>query len=169
MKTRRDMLKSAALMPMLLLASTSCSKPPQIKDATFEDTVKILLDDLFPKTDTLPSSSQLNILDYINRVLHSKFTSDDDKLFLKNGATWLNESAVERFDRSFHLLDSKQRGLVIEAILLKRWGESFIISLSSYYFEALLGEPIYGSNIDMVGWKWLNHIGGKPQPTKALF
>jgi gluconate 2-dehydrogenase gamma chain len=61
-------------------------------------------------------------------------------------------------------LSSTQKEELMQSIATQRWGENFIHTNLGYVFEALLSAPAYGSNTNEIGWKWLEHNPGFPQP-----
>lgn len=130
---------------------------------TLRETIEVVQDDLFPKAKELGISTS----SYITIVLRHSHINDSDKLFLKNGAKWLNESAVELYHSSYIKLSSDKRQEVLKSISKSNWGESWIETMMSYIFEAMLGDPVYGSNKAEAGWKWLEFRGGLPRPKKA--
>ena len=77
----------------------------------------------------------------------------------------MDEEAKRLFGASYMQLSSKSRQEVLAFVAKTQWGESFIETILTYLFEALLGDPIYGINKDEVGWKWLHHTPGLPRPT----
>ena len=62
---------------------------------------------------------------------------------------------------------SIERQKLLKDIATTSWGESFIADNLKFIFEAMLGDPIYGSNKDESGWRWLEHKAGLPRPKVA--
>lgn len=127
-------------------------------------TMAVVQDDLFPKAKEL----HIDTVSYINKiVLHHSRISHSDKLFIKNGAKWLNEEAVKRYRQMYIKLTKKQREDLLTNIAQTEWGSSWIETMMGYIFEASFGDPIYGANRKEAGWKWLDFVGGKPSPKGA--
>lgn len=120
---------------------------------------------LFPQSKLGPGAIDLNISSYLSQVLVDERIMQEDRHYFLQGATWLEESAYEEFNQSFLNLSSRDKESLLQIISRKRWGENFIYTTLSYIFEALLSSPIYGSNQNEIGWKWLEHQAGFPQPS----
>ena len=131
---------------------------------TSRETIDVVQNDLFPKAKEL----DINTSNYISIILHHSRVTQEDKLFLKNGVKWLNETAVEMYGASYTKLSSSKRQEVLSAISKTQWGESWMYNMMTYIFEAMLGDPIYGGNSGEAGWKWLAFSGGEPRPQKAF-
>ncbi len=120
---------------------------------------------LFPQSRLGPGALDLNISSYLSQVLSDERILQEDRHYFLQGATWLEESAFEEFNQSFLNLNITEKEKLLQTIARKRWGENFIYTTLSYIFEALLSSPVYGSNQNEIGWKWLEHEAGFPQPS----
>lgn len=154
--SRRNFLKAGFLSSAVFVTS-GCEL---FTITTPQDTLKVLQNDLFAKAKELG----IDTSSYLNIVFHHSRISKEDKQFLKNGVKWLNEEAVKLHKRSYTSLLSTQRQEVLRHIVKTKWGESFLYDVMNYLFEAMLGDPIYGSNNKEAGWKWLEFEGGQPRP-----
>jgi len=119
---------------------------------------------LFPQSKMAPSAKDLHISSYLVFVLEDERILKEDRDYLLKGAFWLEESAFEMFDRSFLQLNQEKKEELLQDVATYRWGENFIYTTMTYIFEALVSAPVYGSNRDEIGWKYLNHNPGFPQP-----
>lgn len=138
------------------------------KIKVYANNVQVLLQcayHLFPYSKLGPGAIDLNISSYLSQVLADERIMQEDRHYFLQGATWLEESAHEEFNQSFLNLNSRDKENLLQMISRKRWGENFIYTTLSYIFEALLSSPIYGSNQNEIGWKWLEHQAGFPQPS----
>lgn len=161
--SRRNFLKTGVLSSAILL---TCSG--ELLGATTPlQTIKLVQDDLFPSSGIAPSSSYINANKYLGKILNHSRVSISDKEFIKDGARWLNEEAITKYKKTYMKLTPKQRQKVLNIVVDTDWGESWLAKIMSYILESLLGDPIYGGNKAQIGWKWLNHKGGIPRPTKA--
>jgi len=131
--------------------------------ATLKDTIKVFQSDIFPKAKEL----KIDTSDYISVILHHKRVSKEDKEFLKNGVKWLNEESVKMYKKTYTKLLPLHRQNVIKSIVKTQWGDSWTFTMMTYTFEAMFGDPIYGSNNKEAGWKWLQFTSGQPRPKKA--
>ena len=156
---KRSFLKLALLgVGIASLYSFSWSK-------VHTDTLALLQEDLFPDISQKLNTRTINARAYLSYILHHPRVSDDDKRFVKRGVVWMDEEAKRLFGDSYMQLSSKRRQEVLASVAKTQWGESFIETILTYLFEALLGDPVYGINKDEVGWKWLHHTPGLPRPT----
>ena len=156
LSSRRNFLKAGFLSSAVFVMS-GCEL---FSITTPQDTIKVLQNDLFSKAKELGISTT----SYMSIILHHSRVSDEDKRFIKNGVKWLNEEAVKMYKTNYVKLLSTQREKVLKSIVQTQWGESFMYNMNSYLFEAMLGDPIYGSNNKEAGWNWLEFKGGEPRP-----
>jgi gluconate 2-dehydrogenase gamma chain len=148
-----------------LLLYIGDSKDAGIK--LYSNNVQVLLHSayhLFPHSTLGPSAKELNIATYLSFVLNDERILKEDRESFLQGALWLEESAFEMYDKSFLNLTELQKEELMQSVSTQRWGEYFIYTSLGYIFEALLSAPVYGSNINEIGWKWLEHNPGFPQP-----
>ena len=93
----------------------------------------------------------------------------DEKKFLKNGIRWLHETSQDVYKKSYYHLSNTERQKILHTISQEDWGEIWLWSVMSYFFEAMLGDPIYGENQKQKGWEYLNLISGYPRPKVDTF
>jgi gluconate 2-dehydrogenase gamma chain len=118
---------------------------------------------LFPQNCNAPSASGFGAVNYlINVSSHPSFVKDD-LLFLYRGARELIEYESKFLDISY-----KEQSNTIDRFSKTKIGRNWLSILLYYTIEALLSDPIYGGNRDRVGWRWLNHHAGVPQPKKPF-
>ena len=127
---------------------------------TSAKTITILQNDLFPKATELG----IKTASYMKIILNHSRIKSNQKEYIKNGVKWLNEEAVEMYDKSYEQLPASKRQLVLKQFSSKEWGEPWLETMMGYLFEAMLGDPLYGSNQNEAGWKWLAFEGGQPRP-----
>ena len=163
-KSRRTFLATGFLSTVMLITYSG----ELFGAVTPLQTISLVQKDLFPSTSLVPSATEINAKSYLIKILAHSRVTQSDKEYIKNGARWLNEEAVSIYGKVYTKLSSKQRQKVLKEIAETSWGESWIKSIMSYIFEAMLGDPVYGGNVGESGWKWLNHQGGLPRPKKAL-
>ena len=65
---------------------------------------------------------------------------------------------------SFIELNQAQREAMLRRIETNPVGRYWLSLMIYYLLEALLADPVYGGNIDTVGWQWLQHAPGFPRP-----
>ena len=127
------------------------------------ETIKVLQNDLFAQAQQL----HIDTASYISIILHHSRVTKEDKAFIKNGVKWLNEASVEVHKKLYTQLTALERQNILRSIAKTKWGSAYIETMMGYIFEAMLGDPIYGSNNNEAGWRWLNFEGGLPRVKKA--
>lgn len=119
---------------------------------------------LLPSEKDSPGAADVNAAAYVQWVLTDSELDPDERNFLKNGLTRLDNEADKRRNKPFLDMLPEERQDVLKHIETDSWGESWISVMLMYIFEALLSDPIYGANTNEVGWKWLSYIPGEPRP-----
>jgi len=163
MQTRRAFLSSIAVGSAALVMS-ACSKD---KIVVYANSKQVLLQaafHLYPHSALGIGAIDLHISSYMNFIFEDERIMQEDKDYFLKGATWLEETSFEEFDKSFLNLKKDEKEELFEFITTKRWGENFVHICLTYIFEAMASAPIYGSNENEIGWKFLNHNPGFPQP-----
>lgn len=161
--SRRQFLSALAVGATSTLIS-GCSKE---KIHIYAPSQQVLLQaayHLFPRSSLGPGAVDLHISSYLIFVLEDERIMKEDRNYFLKGASWLEETAYEDYDKSFLNLSKDEKEELFEEITSKRWGENFVYTTLTYVFEALISAPVYGSNINEIGWKWLDHNPGFPQP-----
>ncbi len=178
---RRAFLKTTIAVS-LLSGFIGCkpSTPEIEKSATIKATVKSLafkfpqpqrqildkvLLHLFPDDGDGPDAQDLNALTYLEWALtDERNISDGDPEFILEGIGWLDELAEQTQGDKFLLLTHQQQDKVLKQTAKSKAGENWMSLLMYYLTEALLLDPVYGGNTNRVGWDWLEHQAGFPQP-----
>lgn len=159
--TRRVFITTTLMAGTILLLKPQGSKTP-IKIDYFR-VINSVQNILFPKNGNAPSANEFGATAYlINVSSHSSFLKDD-LLFLYRGSRELIEKNPNFLKMS--LIDKSK---AIDNFSKTDIGENWLSMLLYYTIEAMLSDPIYGGNINEIGWKWLNHHTGKPQPKKPF-
>jgi len=126
--------------------------------------IEAVQETLFPKGLKAPSASLFGATNYLMRVsTHSSFVKSDLK-FLIHGADLLINKENDFLTMNPKEQDEALRDFVNDSSKAENW----LALLLFYTLEALLGDPIYGGNKSELGWKWLNHNAGQPQPKKPF-
>lgn len=153
---------ASALLPSLF---KSLGKEAPLNDVQTEY-IKAVQQHLFPKEADSPGAADINAGAYLQFVLADPNVDADDRQLIINGIGWLEEECQTEFKETFSMLNKRQKDHVLISIEQKNWGERWLSLLLLYIFEALLTDPVYGGNPDGIGWKWLDHYPGDPQPSK---
>jgi len=133
-------------------------------------TLSAVQEHLFPHIDGIndvpssPGANDINALAYLQVMLDTPDADSAEKKFIIKGVSWLDGIANNLAGRRFVKLDIKNRERVLKTIRKSESGENWLAVLLRYIFEALLTDPVYGGNVDKVGWQWLEHQPGFPRP-----
>jgi gluconate 2-dehydrogenase gamma chain len=120
---------------------------------------------LFPKDSDCPGAADINAAAYLETAITAPGIDPDTRNTIVNGIGRLQAASRERFDMQFIDLNDGQREQQLRYLADKtRWGRAWLSLLLYYIFEALLSDPVYGGNPDEIGWRWLQHQPGFPQP-----
>ena len=133
----------------------------------FDESTQVMIamsEHLYPTSALGFGVSSLHIASYFAFVLEDERIMKEDRDYLINGSRWVQEQAMEDFDKSFLHLTVEEKEKLLQSISELKWGYSYIRHLLGYLFEAMFSAPIYGSNIQEIGWKWSGHNPGFPQP-----
>jgi len=134
-------------------------------------TISEVQEHLFPRTVTInnlpsPGAKDINAIGYLQTMLHLPSADKEETDFIIKGVGWLNGVANNQTGKPFIKLNDKQRERVLKKISASEAGENWLSTLIRYIFEALLADPVYGGNTKQLGWQWLKHQAGYPQPPK---
>lgn len=168
--SRREFLEKASKLSLGLTLSSlascvySLSDQPRHLEASQEVELRAVLNTLFPKDSNSPGADEIGALDYFRFVLIDPGVEQAHKNLIVDGIGWLNEDVRELGVTKFSALEISEQESLIEKIIEEDWGETWCSRLIGYLFEALLCDPIYGGNKNMLGWKWLEHVAGAPRP-----
>lgn len=131
-------------------------------------TLDRILTIIFPDDGNGPSAKDLKAFEYVMWVLHDQFRREpEDNEYIIEGLDWANETAVEIYEEKFTELEDERQEKLVGLFTELDWGENWMSVMVTLVLEALLMDPIYGCNPDGIGWTWLNHITGQPQPTEG--
>lgn len=119
---------------------------------------------LFPPDGDGPGASEIYADKYLQWVVLDPEMDKEEIKYIFKGIGWVEETAEEEKQHEFLKLDTKNQIEILTYIADQDWGESWYSVLLTFIFEALLSDPIYGSNPNGIGWKWLNHNPGHPRP-----
>lgn len=160
-------ISATAMIPSVI----SCSPTPihdihhQLSDKDF-NTLIAVQNHLFPTSKNSPGAQDVNAGLYFTWVLTDPDRDPDSIKQMRNGIRWTHETAMETYDQEFLDLSFEEKENVLQIMSNEGWGENWLSVVLTLIFEALLGDPIYGSNTNESGWKWLDHTTGIPRPTK---
>ncbi len=160
---------SAISAGMLLPISTSRAKSQSHTESLPRQapwpTIAAVQEHLFPSEADSPGANDIHAASYLKSLLEDSAHDQDERNFILNGPNWLNDLSNKEYKKPFLQLNTTQREQLLQRIASSEAGENWLSLLLVYIFEALLSSPIYGGNPDGIGWRWLEHNPGFPQPT----
>lgn len=154
-------------LPVLKLSGKSIMSDNRLSENKLKIIEKVQ-EILFPSDAEGPGAREINANGYLLWVISDAEKDPDEVKYIKSGADWLNEMAEEIFSGNFLSLSSGQQEELVGRVSNESWGESWLSVILSLIFEALLCNPQYEGNPDKIGWTWLKHTPGQPQPSKKL-
>lgn len=164
LKTRRTFLKKTAFSTTAFVLPHS----ELFASASTLDTLALAQKDLYGDLKSAPNFQEISSRAYLSLILTHSRVDEDSKKYIKNGAIWLDEEAIELYKKPYIELSSTERQETLKSIATYTWGENWIDTMLRFIYEAVLGDPIYGINKHSSGWEWLNHISGLPRPKEPL-
>ncbi len=120
---------------------------------------------LFPDDGNGPCARDLNALSYLEWSMTDPVNlRDGDPARVSEGIGWLQDLCLTTHETGFVDLNEDQQQSILERVARSKAGKSWLSLLMFYLTEALMLDPYYGGNPDMVGWLWLEHRPGFPRP-----
>ena len=167
---RREFIRYSAL----LLGSTAFASDIKFYALKYPVGIKILqepyqtifsvLSDLFPPNIAMPSPHSINIIGFFKAVMQDTRVKSEIKKILNDGVTWLNQTAQNSYTKNYYELSYITRESLLTTISHKEWGDTWLWHLMNFTFEAMFSDPVYGANINQIGWKWVKYESGFPRP-----
>ncbi|HEX9879699.1 MAG TPA: gluconate 2-dehydrogenase subunit 3 family protein [Candidatus Binatia bacterium] len=116
---------------------------------------------IFPTTTT-PGATEAGVLNYIVRLLTEVYPELDSRY--RDGCRALNRHAKRRFGLGFLSITHEDQDAVLADFEAGRvpefkQGAVFFETLRDHTMEGVLGEPAYGGNRDLLGWKLVGFPG----------
>lgn len=125
--------------------------------------IKDVLKHLFPTTSKYNGADRFGAFEFLIFVSkHPSFDKNDFE-FLLRGARKLYS-----FEKDFLSLNSKEKEKVLREFEKLTIGQNWLSTLLNYGLEAMLADPIYKGNKNMLGWKNIAHTPPIPTATKPF-
>ncbi len=126
---------------------------------------------LLPSEPEAPGAKDANALEYLMFMLGETHTDPMERALIRDGVERLERIVRKQGVDTFTRLDAAGRETALRTLEKQPEGRTWIIMLLDYLFEALLADPVYGSNPGGIGWKWLEFHPGyrQPPPDKRFF
>ncbi len=147
-------------------------RPPPVVGNYFTDEQRRILDavqmQLFPEDGNGPGARDLNALAYLEWAITDPVNVDDgDPEFIGKGIGRLAELSRSAHGVGFVELTDALQAHALDEMTQSKFGKNWLSLLMFYLTEALMLDPYYGGNPDMIGWMWLEHRPGFPRPVKG--
>jgi len=115
---------------------------------------------MFPKGGRLPDAETMHMTRFLMDTVSHPTYDRDIRAFVIEGAKELmlrEKGKLLGYDHD-----------VMEAALRRYeatdYGSNWLSRIMILSLEALLGDPVYGSNVGEAGWKAVQSFGGRPRP-----
>ena len=169
-KTAKAAAGLAATPALMQLAACQRGGPPQVDlNNPPWPTVAAVQNVLFPADGIGPSAHDIQATRYLQLTLQNPDFDTEERKFILDGVTWLDQFAQEKYQSPFLQLDSTKQEAVLRSIVQSTAGDRWVSALLTYVIEALLCDPVYGGNPNEIGWKWLQHPPGFPRPREPYY
>lgn len=158
-----------ATKPVAVAADLPSNVGQDEQNVQFDDDAKIILTQvqmhLFPDDGDGPSANDLNAFAYLSWALTDpENQAEGDQEFIVKGVSWLQDLSQKTHGGGFMQLTKTEQEGLLHQIARSRAGENWLSMLLYYLLEALTLDPVYGGNVGGIGWQWLAHQPGYPQP-----
>ncbi|MBI2854207.1 MAG: gluconate 2-dehydrogenase subunit 3 family protein [Chloroflexi bacterium] len=172
--SRRDFLKGsiataavaglAAYVPWAISTATPASAQtvtPMRRYRFFTDyqaeVIEAATARIIPADDT-PGSREAGVVIFIDRALMEEDRALQSQYI--SGIGFLDHSAETKFQKPFLELAPEQQDEVLKSIE----ADPFFTTLRAHTFNGMFSDPVYGGNLDMVGWKLIQFNGAMFHP-----
>jgi len=153
---RVGVLGASACLPQ---GSEAAGKPNKILDEA-APVIATVQRHMFPKGGRLPDAETMGMTRFLTETIIHPTYDRDIRAFVIEGAKELmlrekgklldyNRNEMETALRSYEATD---------------YGSNWLSRIMILSLEALLGDPVYGSNVSEAGWRMLQSFGGHPRP-----
>jgi gluconate 2-dehydrogenase gamma chain len=164
--TRREVLASAALVPVAALTSAAQqAAPPGALDAGQMNTLQTFVDRLIPEDEVGPGAVAAGAHNYINLQLAGYLASEKDAFAA--GLEGLNTYARRVAGGPFAELPAAKRDEIMLAMDTGKAdgfanARNFFTRARRLTLEGTFGDPHYGGNNNGIGWDIIRYPGPRP-------
>ncbi len=118
---------------------------------------------LFPTTSKFNGADKFNAFEFFIFISRHPTFDKEDLDFLIRGA-----KKLQQLEPNFLTLNQKKKEFTLREFEKTTFGYNWLVTLLNYGFEAMLGDPIYRGNKNMLGWKDINHATPIPTAKKPF-
>lgn len=144
---------------------TEAGAPGQALSALERRTLAAAQDRLLPSGPDSPGASDVNAIGYLDALMSSDYINERSKTMIREGTASLNKRARYLGAAEYAKLTPEQQDAQIRGYEDYLGGVQWINKLLAYTLEGFFGDPVHGSNVNELGWKWIEHRPGTPRPT----
>ncbi len=172
-KESRDISRKAFMQRVILAGVAvqlpwliSCENSEEDTEAPLKLTWKqAILDHLIPADQHGPGAIDFLADKYIDWYLNDKLIDPSDRDYVANGF----KKFEDQFDtKAFEDMNASKREAIIQEAYDTSWGKSWLSRIMTLSFEAMLTHPLYKGNPERIGWEWLEHTPGQPEPNENI-
>ncbi|MHC5011891.1 MAG: gluconate 2-dehydrogenase subunit 3 family protein [Planctomycetota bacterium] len=149
----------------LEIEPTRPGAPRQTLSAVQWATLEAAQHRILPSGPDSPGAVDVNAIGYLDAVLADPDIHPDTVERVRKGADRLEAFARDKGAAGFAALsiEDQEEGI---RLFEGTWMEQlWLRNVISFTLEAFLGDPIYGGNLDEIGWRWTGHVPAEPRPT----
>ncbi len=159
---RRAFLSAAGMVGAALCLpqrSDAAAKP----DKALEEAVTVIAAvqrHMFPKGGRLPDAETMRMTRFLTETVSHPTYDRDIRVFVIEGAKELmlrEKGKLLGYDR-----DAMEKAL--RRYETTDYGSNWLSRIMILSLEAMLGDPVYGSNVGEAGWRAVHSFGGQPRP-----
>jgi len=145
------------LYSIILFATKGFTKPTNSDQYTILNSV---LNHLFPNTKRYNGATKFSALNYLLFVSqHPSFDSEDFNFIIKG------TKELYTFNANFVTSHINIKEKILREFEQLTFGKRWLTIIMYYGIEAMLSDPIYKGNKNMLGWKNINHTTPVPTAT----
>ena len=154
------------LSTTLTLTTSLCAFPPSRHPeyhafVAVKALIQAVQAHLFPPHSLLPSATAMDTIAFTQATLFHPSYDRDIRHFIIEGAKVLEA----REKGKFITYTPEQKEHALRTYEKSDYGRNWLSRIMIVTLEALLSDPIYGSNQQERSWKALHTKGGEPRPT----
>lgn len=115
---------------------------------------------MFPKKSKIPSAEAMHASQFLYETLMHPSFDKDIRNFVIEGARELQS----RTKYKFIAMSTEEKEDALREYESTEYGSSWLSRIMTLTIEGVFSDPVYGSNIEELGWKAIEAYGGYPRP-----
>lgn len=122
---------------------------------------------LFPDDGNGPSNKEIQSFQYLLWKLQSENSNNNYISLFKKGLSKVEKQIDSYINNDIRDLTIEDWETIVQLLTKEKLTRNWLSNMLTTILEALTLDPIYNINQDEVGWKWLEHQKGQPQPSSS--